>query len=88
MIFTPEPMPRARSTGDLEGLMSKLATEVETIWRAPDAADASQRRSPLERCGLHRAHVAALRFLEALVPRRALPPSPADKIDWPRFPLF
>jgi hypothetical protein len=68
--------------------MSKVATEVETIWRAPDAAGASQRRSPLHRFGLHRAHVAALRFLGALVPPRALPLSPADKIDWPRFPLF
>jgi hypothetical protein len=68
--------------------MSKIATEAGTIWRAPAAADASDRRSRLRRFGLHRAHVAFLRFLEALVPPRALPPSPPDKTDWPRFPAF
>jgi hypothetical protein len=76
-----------RSTGGLERLMSKVATEVETSWHAPDDAGASQRRFPLHRFGLHRAYVAALRFLEALVPPRASPQSPADKI-YPRFPPF
>jgi hypothetical protein len=72
----------------LEGVMSTVATKVETICGAPDAAGASQRRSPLHCFGLHRAYVAALRFLDALVPPKALPQSPADKVDWPRFPLF
>jgi hypothetical protein len=78
----------ARLTGGLEGLMSKVATEMETIWRAPDGAGASQRRSPLHFFGLHRARAVALRFLEALVPPRASPLSSEDKIDWPKFPLF
>jgi len=67
--------------------MSKVAAEVETIWRAPNAAGATQRRSPLRRFGLRRAYVAALRFLDVLVPPRALPMSPADNV-YPRFPPF
>ena len=68
--------------------MSAIATELETIWRAPEAAGAARRRSPLLRLGPRRARVAVLRFLEALVPPSARPPSPAEETDWPRFPGF
>lgn len=69
--------------------MSAIAvTEVETICRAPDAAGATRRRSALSRLDLQRARAVFLRFLEALVPPGAPPPSPADEADWPRFPGF
>jgi hypothetical protein len=59
--------------------------ETRTIWRAPNAVAAARCFSALQRLGLRHAHIAILRFLDALVPP-GVPPFRVDETDWPRFP--